>query len=124
MIPEVVGQDGSGGGLLFQVATALVALGFGVRWAITHWKQSGLEGQKVDAESNLIASLNDEVKRLGDQNDRLAERLNEMQLQSVLLREEIGELRLENGRLRREITDLHREIERLRTVNDSTRSGT
>lgn len=115
MIPEAAEQ---GGGLLYTLGAAVVAIGLGARYMLTQWKQGAAESQRADAEIDVIAGLREEVKRLSDQNDKLAKRLNEMQDQSVLLRDEISALRVENGQLRREIGELHKEIERLRKIND------
>ena len=119
------------GGLIYTIGAALVALALGARYMITNWKQGAAESQRADAEIDVITGLREEVKRLSDQNDKLAKRLNDMQDQSVELNAQITALRIENSQLRHEIANLnsqnlklqdeivklHGEITRLQTIN-------
>ena len=111
MTPELPSVEN--GGLLYAVGASLVALGLGARYMITNWKQGAADAQRADAEGEVLSNLRDEVRRLSDQNDKLASRLNDMQDQAVDLSGQIMNLRIENNQLRHEIASLNTHNQRL-----------
>ena len=122
-LPEGSGWYGAGAGLL--------AAAYVLRKFLTQWNMDGVADVRAGAEAEVLGNLRDEVKRLSDQNDKLAKRLNDMQDQAVTLGDQIMNLRLENSQLRNEIAALnshnhrlqeeivrlHSEITRLQGIN-------
>lgn len=125
------------GEVLATIGAGLVGVAYFFRNALTRYKREVTEGEKADAERQIVVQLREELDRLAAQNGVLAERLNGLQVASVdlhdeivllrrenvELRGEIAALRAENGGLHNEVVRLHDEIARLNNLGNSAFGG-
>jgi predicted nuclease with TOPRIM domain len=101
-----------------EIAGWLAAIGVGAWVGIKRLMAIGaredVRAEQARAEESLINGLRTELERLGRQNGRLAETLNDLQNKIAGLNSEVLCLRDENARQSREIVDLHSENGKLR----------
>lgn len=99
------------------IGTALTTV-LGGLWWLRKQKpglaQDNLATKQAEADIGIIGRLESECKRLSIQNDKLANSLNEFQLQLVKFQTENNKLSMENNALREENLSLREEIVELR----------
>jgi uncharacterized protein YlxW (UPF0749 family) len=96
------------GGALGGLVTLLAALALGTKKALKMWGEAKTEHAHDSAQSELINGLRDEVSRLADQNAKLAECVNSMQMQLISLRGENADLHTTVRHLNKEVGLLRR----------------
>lgn len=95
------------------VAASLVGGALGLQRLMKFTAVNSASIEHARADESLIKGLRTELERLGAQNGRLADSLNELQRNIGGLNVEVGRLRAENAEQEREIKELKRENERL-----------
>ena len=89
------------------VGTILVGLLFGAQRALKIWKITG-------AETSVVSTMSEELKRLSTHNMSLMERLSELQTELINVKQVISDLTIENSILKSEVTTL---TDRVSTLN-------
>lgn len=105
------------------ITSSVVGLAFWLRRMKPTFAKDDLATKVAEADIGVIDRLERECKRLSEQNDRLANTLNDFQLQVLRLHTENNKLSMENNTLREENLSLREEIMELRTeVAELTRT--
>lgn len=92
------------------LVTGLVGAAFWIRKAKPGFAKDDLTTKQAEADLGVIERLERECKRLSDQNEKLANLVNEFQLQILRLQTENNRMSLENSALKQENVALREEI--------------
>ena len=93
-------------------AAALVGLAFGLQKVLKSWKETG-------AETSVVEMMRKELTRLSEQNTKLADETNKLQLQMIELNKVLMQVTTENVRLREEVKTLREHLENFNSQHPS-----
>ena len=89
------------------VALAVVAFSVGIQKLLKDWKST-------NAETSVITLMHTELERMSQQNGLLANELNRLQQEVVLLNAQLSQLCIENQQLQTEVVALTQEVNKFR----------
>lgn len=98
------------------VAAGIFGLVLGAQKIMKGWKETATE-------SNIISIMHTELERMSQQNTRLAEELNKLQIEIISLNKELRNLTSENQRLHIEVSSLTAEVGRLQLMLGANNKG-
>jgi shikimate kinase len=111
--------------LITYASGTIAAIGgavFGLQKAMKMWSTDKKDIYKDTVETDLFHRLNEETKRLHEQNIKLAATIENLRVELSKLYEEITTLRIENATLRQEVSALNTIIGQLKEGVDHSNS--
>jgi len=89
------------------VALAVIAFSVGIQKLLKDWKST-------HAETSVITMMHTELERMSEQNGLLANELNRLQQEMILLNSQLSQLCIENQQLQTEVVALTEEVNKFR----------